>query len=85
MATLHHPVRGIKALPGNWLRILWAIDSRHAPKLLPGLPPKVWNLSLSYWMEAFRAGGKYRLIAILTIPIWFLPALLYRWSLKSTC
>nr|VFK16189.1 MAG: hypothetical protein BECKFM1743B_GA0114221_104071 [Candidatus Kentron sp. FM] len=86
LATLFHPVRGIKELPANWRRMLLAMDSAHAPELVPGLSAKIEGLSLPGFVEDIRAGDwGERLVAILLIPIWFLPGLLYRWSLKSTC
>nr|VFK61805.1 MAG: hypothetical protein BECKTUN1418F_GA0071002_12722 [Candidatus Kentron sp. TUN]VFK70905.1 MAG: hypothetical protein BECKTUN1418E_GA0071001_12752 [Candidatus Kentron sp. TUN] len=86
LATARHPWRGLATLPENWQRILWALDSRHPPELLPGLSAELEVLSLSYWMEGLRVedwGG--RLVSALSISIFFLPGLLYRWSLKSTC
>nr|VFJ90174.1 MAG: hypothetical protein BECKLFY1418A_GA0070994_101034 [Candidatus Kentron sp. LFY] len=88
LATLRHPVTGIEALPGNWRRILWAVDCRHAPELLPGLSAHDTNtaLSLPGLMEKMRTSDwPDRSLGIMLIPIWFLPGFLYRWSLKSTC
>lgn len=88
LATLRHPVAGIEALPGNWRRILWAVDCRHAPELLPGLSAHDTNtvLSLPGFMEKMRTWDwSDRFLGIMVIPIWFLPGFLYRWSLKSTC
>ncbi len=88
LATLRHPLRGLWALPGNWRRILWALDAHHAPELVPGLAAHDDNalFSLPGIVEEIRDGDWFdRLVFSLFLPIWFLPGLLYRWSLKSTC
>ena len=86
VATLRHPVRGIRAVPNNWRRILLAMDSHHAPELVPGLSAHEEELSLPGMIKEIRTGDwEIRLIGSLMIPIFFLPGLLYRWSLKSTC
>nr|VFK25521.1 MAG: hypothetical protein BECKMB1821G_GA0114241_10149 [Candidatus Kentron sp. MB]VFK31686.1 MAG: hypothetical protein BECKMB1821I_GA0114274_102611 [Candidatus Kentron sp. MB]VFK75611.1 MAG: hypothetical protein BECKMB1821H_GA0114242_102710 [Candidatus Kentron sp. MB] len=89
-ATLRHPIRGLKKLPENWRRILWALDSHHAPELVPGLSARndlSSALSLSGMVEKIRAEDDWtdRLVLLPLLPIFFLPGLLYRWSLKSTC
>nr|VFK51334.1 MAG: hypothetical protein BECKTC1821F_GA0114240_100151 [Candidatus Kentron sp. TC] len=86
LATLRHPWRGFQALPENWRRILLAVDSHHAPELAPGLSARIEEFSLPGIVEKIRVGDwGDRLMWISLIPIWFLPGLLYRWSLKSTC
>nr|VFJ91297.1 MAG: hypothetical protein BECKH772A_GA0070896_100309 [Candidatus Kentron sp. H]VFJ99183.1 MAG: hypothetical protein BECKH772C_GA0070978_1002923 [Candidatus Kentron sp. H]VFK00560.1 MAG: hypothetical protein BECKH772B_GA0070898_101951 [Candidatus Kentron sp. H] len=86
LATLAHPVQGLKALPENWRRILWAMDSRHAPELVPGLAAEDGRFSPSRLVKRIRAvDWPKRLRLSPLILIWFLPGLLYRWSLKSTC
>nr|VFJ61681.1 MAG: hypothetical protein BECKFW1821C_GA0114237_1001104 [Candidatus Kentron sp. FW] len=87
LATLRHPLKGLKTLPDNWRRILWALDFHHIPELVPGL--WVHNpsfMSLSGFLNENRNGSwEQRFITIMVIPTLFLPSFLYRWSLKSTC
>lgn len=85
VATLHHPLHGLRALPDNGQRILWAIDTKHLPELMPN--PKTLPRALSpgniqtmiHSRETFD-----RFLGIVSLGLFFLPTLLYRWSIKST-
>ena len=90
-----HPLTSLQAIPKNWYRIVLATDTAHPPELLPGMESRQYN----HLIEAFE-GIRFRpwlennvnnqnnailkiFSGILTLII-FLPALLYRWSLKSS-
>ena len=74
------------ALSENWRYILWGLDLLQVPELVPDTSAHRKSLSLSYWIGEIRAGDVLvRFISIVVISIFFLPAFLYRWSLKSTC
>jgi hypothetical protein len=84
---LRHPCAALQAVPKNWSRVTLATDSLFSPEPVPGDP----TMTLSYWTE-LTLDGKTRLarlkLAYLGVPILFvvlfLPALIYRWSLKAT-
>ncbi|MBF0584327.1 MAG: hypothetical protein HQL80_08845, partial [Magnetococcales bacterium] len=85
LATLCHPWQGLLAMPDNWRRIVWVLDGRHPPELVPGLSLQTRALS---WVEIqtviHSRGVMKRLFGLLAFCCFFLPAILYRWSLKST-
>lgn len=85
IATLRHPLLGLQAMPGNWCKTIWVIDSRHPPKLVPGSeslssvfsPQKIRTLISSH--ELFD-----RLFGIALLLLFFFPVLFYRWTIKSS-
>ncbi|WP_033193938.1 hypothetical protein [Methylomonas sp. MK1] len=79
MASLRYCRSGLANLPNNWQQLLWVVDVKHEPELLPGLNQIDKQLSLS---ELLRNDDKY--FAYPLVVIFYLPALLWRWSLKST-
>lgn len=79
MASLRYCRSGLANLPNNWQQLLWVVDVKHEPELLPGLNQIDKQLSLS---ELLRNDDKY--FAYPLAVIFYLPALLWRWSLKST-
>nr|VFK15707.1 MAG: hypothetical protein BECKLPF1236A_GA0070988_101311 [Candidatus Kentron sp. LPFa]VFK31704.1 MAG: hypothetical protein BECKLPF1236C_GA0070990_101471 [Candidatus Kentron sp. LPFa] len=85
-ATLRHPLRGIHELSNNWQRILWVIDSRHIPELVPDISARDESFTLSGLIKGICAQDKVLcLLGVPIIPLWFMLGFLYRWSLKSTC
>jgi len=84
----------LHVIPLNWYRIVLATDMRHPPELLPGIESpryqalidKLSDVRFGKWMRGLTTQsdvfGKM-LVGIIAI-ILFLPALLYRWSLKSS-
>lgn len=85
VATLRHPWRGLCTMPENWRRIVWVLDSRHPPELVPGLMVQTPALSWPEIQTIIRSHGIMRkLFGLLAFFCFFLPAILYRWSLKST-
>ncbi|MBF0461612.1 MAG: hypothetical protein HQL87_09465 [Magnetococcales bacterium] len=85
VATLCHPWRGLCAVPDNWRRVVWGLDFRHPPELVPELSLWTPAFSLAEIRAILRSSGILRkLFGLLAFGCFFLPALLYRWSLKST-
>ncbi|MEI6986544.1 MAG: hypothetical protein WCK65_10475 [Rhodospirillaceae bacterium] len=85
-ATLFYLWSGLRHLQQNWRQALLVIDVCHPPDLVPGLNPKD---ALHFQALTNKLRNKIdplmRLILVFYILIFFLPALFYRWSLKSTC
>ena len=77
--------KGINSAPINWQRSLWVEDFTLAPELIPGI-----TIGSTYrFMDSLNNLKSPRethnfVISILILPILFLPALLWRLSLKST-
>lgn len=84
-ATTFYLGNGLRDLPGNLRHALTAVDLRHPPELIPGLPSE-HTLSFRSMIGLFgNQSIAFRLIIIPVFMFCFLPAYLYRWSLKSTC
>ena len=91
---LRHSGNCLQVIPLNWYRIVLATDMRHPPELLPGIESpryqalidKLSDVRFSKWMGDLTTqsdvSGKMPLV--IAAIILFLPALLYRWSLKSS-
>jgi hypothetical protein len=84
---LRHPWAAFQAIPKNWSRVALATDSLLSPEPVPGAP----RMTPSRWRKSALKGrtGLNRLVcACIGVPllfvILFLPALIYRWSLKAT-
>ncbi|MGB7061843.1 MAG: hypothetical protein WBF13_05760 [Candidatus Zixiibacteriota bacterium] len=100
LGVLRDPVGSIKAIPLNWKRFALVIDFAHPPEVVPGHWKHGAKDSAYEWpfVRAFfaitirRHRGFWRilglLVDVLTFPVLlvsiFLPAILYRMSLKST-
>ena len=85
VATLRHPLLGLRALPYNWQRILWVIDAKHSPELLPGPGSLASAVSPQNIRGLIHARGMLkRFFGIVLFSSFLLPALLYRWGIKST-
>jgi hypothetical protein len=85
VATLAHPWYGLRSLPANWRRVLWVLDLRHPPELVPDL--QLWTKAFSMLeiQSILRSPGLMKkLFGLLAFACFFLPAMLYRWSIKST-
>ena len=81
-ATLSHPLPGLKAIPANWQHFIWHSDFRNPPELISGHNPT----SFREVFDSFRGSPTLRnlLFAFIVFPIFYLPTLLWRWSIKST-
>jgi hypothetical protein len=94
-----HPLESIGALPGNWRRVVLCTDTATAPEILPGIGEYrnpdtqashvLYGLDLDHLLDRAREMVSERDFAaatllVLIFPLIYIPAGLYRWSLKST-
>ncbi len=89
-----HPLIALSSIPNNWYRIVWATDIFHPPELLPGMESKryqaftnkVPGLKFGHWIGRVldESDILLKLFSACLTPFFFLPALLYRFSLKSS-
>lgn len=86
-ATVRHPLAGLRHFPQNWREILWGLDFTHLPELIPGAA----NVSLLFDSQGLMKAVKQkegnrvdRAICGICLVCWYVPTLLWRWSLKST-
>ncbi|MBF0455552.1 MAG: hypothetical protein HQL72_12150 [Magnetococcales bacterium] len=85
-ATARHPIAGIISFGNNWRQIVWAVDSKHFPEIVPELGSQTENLSLKKFLQYVQSEDwNKRYISLVSYPIIFIPTMFYRWSLKSTC
>jgi len=84
----------LHVIPLNWYRIVLATDMRHPPELLPGIEsPKYQALTGEFsefrfskwlWKLTTQSDVFGKMFRVINGIIVFLPALFYRWSLKSS-
>lgn len=85
LATAWFPFLGLKSLPDNWKQQLWCTDLWLPPEILPGAVSIGDALGVSYWWKEIKSGDTvYRVVALLALLVFYLPALAYRMSLKSS-
>jgi hypothetical protein len=91
-STLRHWKEGWRRLSVNWRSSVWAHDFRRPPELLTGIDrhPGLGGFGTGHLLNLYKSGsGADRALGIvvtaLSLAIFFLPAWLYRLSLKSTC
>jgi len=85
VSICRYPTSTVRAIPKNWVRITLAMDSCVYPEIIPGYPVDLGFLITAILDHPERRERIKR--AWLNFPIvipLFLPALLYRWSLKAT-
>lgn len=88
-----HPIYTLGALPANWNRVILSTDLAQPPELVPGGDQHPVRKSLSFadetfnhWLEVLRSERGWERMRTLTSGVLvFLPSILYRFSLKSTC
>jgi hypothetical protein len=84
------PRETLLAIPGNWLRIALATDSRHPPELLPGIetaaeaPAAARSFRHEEIRSQFTSGTGHALFQKLGLFATYAPALIYRLFVKST-
>lgn len=86
-STLRHPIAGLRCFPQNWQEILWGLDFTYPPELLPGAArvSQLFNPRGLIVTIKQKNGNKVdRAISGTCLICWYVPALLWRWSLKST-
>lgn len=78
-----YPLLGMRNGALNWRRIMLNEDCAHAAELIPGLPQTSFRKILGETVDEdrFRIRGAAKIIFLF---VWFLPTLLWRYSLKST-
>jgi hypothetical protein len=89
-ATLRYFGPGIREVPRNFRHTLFVIDIRHSPELMPGISTTVSGdapYTSHYIFRLFQEETTWllKVSAILVFLIFFIPAYLYRLSIKSTC
>ena len=91
-STIRHLAEGWGRLSENWRTLVWAHDFWRPPELLPGIEQHpelkylgIWSLLSLYKSKSGMARVRFVFLGAFSLPIFFLPAWLYRLSLKSTC
>ena len=91
-STVRRWKEGWRRLSENWRSLVWAHDLRRPPEVLPGIDrhPELRGFRIGNILNHYKSeSGAERVfgivVAALSLPIFFLPAWLYRLSLKSTC
>jgi hypothetical protein len=85
-SSVRHVLSGFRQIPFNWHKNLLSVDVLHTPELLPGSGQISQILSVNGLIELiYESKGKAeKFMLINTIIIWYIPSLLWRWSLKAT-
>lgn len=87
VATLSHLRAGLANLPRNWRETMLVIDLLHPPELLPqaGRINYIFTVRGNWRNVTQKPSDAWGKIFSLTFLLaWYLPALVYRWSLKSS-
>lgn len=86
-ATIRHLPSGMPRVADNWRHALLVVDSHHPAELVPGLASDGERLTITAIVRSLEIGnGRLeRLSGWLARIVWFVVALFYRWSVKSTC
>ena len=86
-ASLRYLVPGFKSLPSNWWRLLFCTDFQISPTLVPGTNHILRDFSARAFIGLIRSGDDpfSRILGLVSLPIFYIPALAYRYSIKSTC
>lgn len=86
--TLRHPFWGIRSLANNFMETIWCKDLCHYPELLPGAKQVSGIFSVSSLIKVLISERSEKnhtwWTFLLFTAAWYVPALLYRWSLKAT-
>jgi hypothetical protein len=90
-SAIRHPIVALQAIPRNWLTVALCMDTLHPPELVPGYESShVECEDLKFTtLRRITIGDPgmqmwFRIAAFLAILPMHVPALVYRWSLKST-
>jgi hypothetical protein len=98
VTALLHPIISIRAIPENWNRVVLATDFLHAPEILPEAETRDSALlsesafRFSAMLSLLRKQSTQRdsgwiartVLVLLVGGFWYVPSLLYRYSLKAT-
>jgi predicted MPP superfamily phosphohydrolase len=84
-ATLNFILPGLEQLPANWHEILLTIDFLQPPELIPQAGNVSDDLSVkSLWAMRHKHLGVKKIRLFFLLIAWYIPAIVYRWSLKAT-
>ena len=86
-ATAHYLWPGLRQLPVNWRFSMLVSDVWHPPELIPGDPKFVYGDEISLSLK--KANGSRKdfgdlFLGFIGSIIFFVPAMLWRWAIKST-
>jgi hypothetical protein len=91
-ATFYHLRNGLRTLPRNFRRLTLCTSPLHTPELVPGLGEGT-SFTVKDWLRNFQEAHasldatdvlvSYTIVPLIVM-VWFLPAWLYRITLKST-
>jgi hypothetical protein len=86
LATLRHLWAGLRAFPANWYQTLFSIDFFYPPELVPGYKGHVFfNFDSLYEdIRSIPGWNEDKLFKSTVLCLLFVPAYLYRLSIKST-
>lgn len=86
-ASLRYPVQGFRTMPKNWRRLLFQTDFFIVPELVPSATDAMKIISPSNLIKAVRFELDFaeRPVAVFILLLCYIPALAYRYSIKSTC
>lgn len=86
-ATMRFPLSGAVQFPSNWRFSTTVSDVFHPPELIPGNDGMIYgkDISLSIWKsDGSMKGAPHIAMSFLAVLIYFGPAMLWRWAIKST-
>lgn len=87
LSIMRQPGAAVRAIPINWARVTLSVDSLFAPEVVPEHPTLNFD-TLKCWLRKDSASQMeiWRRWAAMPFMLcaFFLPSLLYRWSLKAT-
>lgn len=85
ISTLRHPVAGLRNISTNWRETLLVLDMWHLPELLPGSAQIDSQLSVHGLLDSIQSVKDNQvLVRVIFIVCWYIPAVMWRWSLKAT-
>lgn len=95
VAFLRSPLRSVWAIPQNWYHVVFCVDSYHPPEVVPGVERQATfvqalatfsfsNAAGHFVTRNRRFKGNIPFFDALLLIVMFFPALLYRFSLKSS-
>jgi hypothetical protein len=84
VATVTHWVIGFKQLPYNWRENCFVVDFREPPTLMPIDEGSTDIKSMNTWNDLREIDNKYLYLPFIIGCIWFIPAYIYRFNIKST-